>query len=331
MLAVVAMSLHVADAAPKKKGKRVARPHHKRVTLERIVPAVRKGQPNVQALASLVVEDTGRVVYARNPDKERSIASISKLAAMLAIADRNIELEGLATINKSDAELAKGGAKSRLLEGMTLSNRDLLHAALMGSDNRAVPALGRSVKLNPTQLTAAMNAKARALGLKSTRFHEPTGLSTANVSTPRETITMLKEVIAHPVLGPITRRDVYDAHPVGKPPIRYVNTDRPAARNNVQVLGGKTGYNDDARYCLVIATKVDGRNYYMAFLGNEGKMTRFGDVARVADWIVSHPVKPGGDPSTAVAAAPSGTVPSPLPVGVAAPEPEAPSLSAATP
>jgi serine-type D-Ala-D-Ala endopeptidase (penicillin-binding protein 7) len=329
LLAVVAASVHVAEAAPKKRGKRAARAHHKHVMLERIVPAVRKGQPNVQALASLVVDETGRVVFAHNPDKERPIASISKLAAMLAIADRSIELEGLATINKSDAELAKGGAKSRLLEGMTLSNRDLLHAALMGSDNRAVPALGRSVKLNPTQLTAAMNAKARALGLKSTRFHEPTGLSTANVSTPRETIVMLKEVIAHPVLGPITRRDIYDAHPVGKPPIRYVNTDRPAARSNVQVLGGKTGYNDDARYCLVIATKVDGRSYYMAFLGNEGKMTRFGDVARVADWIVSHPVlpippgKPGAEPSSAVAAAPSSTVPSPLPVGVAAPEPQA--------
>ena len=57
------------------------------------------------------------------------------------------------------------------------------------------------------------------------------------------------------------------------------------------MLGGKTGYNDDARYCLVVATKIDGRVYYMAFLGDDGKMTRFGDVARVADWIISHPQK----------------------------------------
>jgi D-alanyl-D-alanine endopeptidase (penicillin-binding protein 7) len=345
LLAVVAAAepTVVAEAAQKKSGKRMVRAQHKRVVSERVVPAVRNGQPNVQAFASLVIDDSGRVVYQRNPDKERPIASISKLAAMLVIADKHIELEGLATISKNDAEIAKGGAKSRLLEGMTLSNRDLLHAAMMGSDNRAVPALGRSVKMNPTQLTAAMNAKARALGLKSTRFHEPTGLSTANVSTARETIAMLKEVIAHPVLGPITRRDVYDAHPVGKPPIRYVNTDRPAARRNVELLGGKTGYNDDARYCLVIATKVDGRTYYMSFLGNEGKMTRFGDVARVADWIVSHPQAPGGpgkgggggggEASTAVAAGPASppTVPSPLPVGVAAPEPEPAKTASATP
>ena len=136
-----------------------------------------------------------------------------------------------------------------------------------------------------------MNAKARQLGLKNTRFHEPTGLSMSNVSTPREIIVMLKQVIAHPVLGPITRRGEYDAHPVGKPPIKYINTDHAAARSNVQLLGGKTGYNDFARYCLVVATKIDGRTYYMAFLGDEGKLTRFGDVARVADWIVSHKPK----------------------------------------
>jgi len=175
----------------------------------------------------------------------------------------------------------------------------------MGSDNRAVPALGRAVKLTPTQLAAAMSAKARALGLKNTRFHDPTGLSSENVSTPRETIAMLKAVMNHPVLGPITHRLEYDAHPVGKPPITYNNTYKPAVRSNIQVLGGKTGYNDDARYCLVIATKIDGHNYFMAFLSNEGKLTRFGDVARVADWVLVR--KPGKSPAAPATAAPAGT------------------------
>src|SRR5260221_2582226 len=131
---------------------------------------------------------------------------------------------------------------------MTLSNRDLLHAALMGSDNRAIPALGRAVKLTPTQLAAAMTAKARALGLKNTRFHDPTGLSTENVSTPRETIAMLKAVMGHPVLGPITHRLEYDPHPRGKPPITYNNTYTPAVRSHIHVIGGQTGCNDEARY-----------------------------------------------------------------------------------
>jgi D-alanyl-D-alanine carboxypeptidase len=75
---------------------------------------------------------------------------------------------------------------------------------------------------------------------------------------------------------------------VGKPPIRYNNTDHAASRGNIQVLAGKTGYNDVARYCLVVATRIDGHLYFMSFLSNEGKLTRFGDVARVADWILSH-------------------------------------------
>ena len=336
-----------------------ARRHKHAVARERPVAATRGGLPNVQAQGAVVVDETGRTVFAKNADKERPIASISKLAATLVVAEKGVELEGLSTINKGDIEIAKGGARSRLLDGMTLSNRDLLHSALMGSDNRAIPALGRSVKLTPAQLTAAMNAKARALGLKNTRFHEPTGLSTGNVSTPREIISMLKAVMANAVLAPITRRAEYDAHPVGKPPIHYNNTNHPAARGNVQVLGGKTGYNDEARYCLVVATKIDGRTYYMSFLGDDGKMTRFGDVARVADWIVGHPQKLLASAPTAkaakaaldspaappvpviprsaqqarqepIAAAPS-TPPAPLPVDVAAPPPEPASAEAAPP
>lgn len=315
-----------ADAAAKKRAKRQAsKGRQKAVLLERRVPALKAGMPNVQALGALVVDETGQTIFARNADKERPIASISKLMAMLAVMDRGLELEGLTTIMRSDVEIARGGARSRLLEGMTVSNRDLLHAALMASDNRAVPALGRAVKLTAPQLTAAMNAKAKELGLKHTQFREPTGLSPGNVSTPRETIVMLKAVAAHPVLGPISRRAEYDAHPVGKPPIRYYNTDRPAERRNVQLVGGKTGYNDEARYCLVVGTKIDDRTYYMAFLGNEGKMTRFGDVARVADWVVTHKAK------TAIATGGPAPAQPPLPIGVAAPPPEPATTASATP
>ncbi|HVU49513.1 MAG TPA: serine hydrolase, partial [Polyangia bacterium] len=270
------------------------------VFLERHVVATKGGLPNVQALGALVIDESGKEIFARSPDKERPIASISKLAATLTIADKGLELDGLATIERTDIDVAKGGARSRLLDGMTLSNRDLLHAALMGSDNRAIPALGRSVKLSPAQLTTAMNARVRALGLKSTRFFEPTGLSPNNVSTPRETIKMLRAVMEHPMLGPITQRVEYDAHPVGKGPIHYVNTDHAASRGTIQVLAGKTGYNDVARYCLVVATRIDGRLYFMSFLSNEGKLTRFGDVARVADWIVAH--RPRGTAAAPVVA-----------------------------
>jgi D-alanyl-D-alanine endopeptidase (penicillin-binding protein 7) len=287
----------LAIAAPKataRKGTKQRHPARKRhVFLEKRVVAVKNNLPNVQALGSLVVDlDSGQELFNRKADQPRAIASISKLAAALAIMDRGLELDGLTTMKKIDVEVAKGGAPSRLPEGMTLSNRDLLHAALLGSDNRAVAALGRTVGYNATQFAEAMNKKVAALGLKHTHFREPTGLSPENVSTPRETIQMLRAAMAHPTLGPVLRRVEYDAHPVSRGPIHYVNTHRPAHRGNIDILGGKTGFNDQARYCLVLAARVDGHSYGMAFLGTEGKMTRFGDSARVADWLVVHKPKP---------------------------------------
>ena len=264
----------------------------KKVFLEKHVAAVKGSLPNVQSLGALVVDmDSGQEIFARKPDQPRAIASISKLAATLAVMDHNLDLDGLTTIKKIDAEVARGGAPSRLLEGMTLSNRDLLHAALLGSDNRAVSALGRAVSLSATQLTNAMNRKVASLELRATRFREPTGLSSENLSTPREILQLLRAAMSHPILGPIVRKPEYEAHPVARPPIKYVSTHRPAARPNLQILGGKTGYNDAARYCLVIAIRIEGHNYGMALLGTDGKLTRFGDVARVVDWIVAHKTK----------------------------------------
>jgi D-alanyl-D-alanine endopeptidase (penicillin-binding protein 7) len=289
----------------KKNGKRSAksRPpkhHHS----EKHVVAMKGNQPNVQSMGALVIDlDTGHELFARRADIPRAIASISKLAALLTVMDHNLDLDGLTTIKKLDVDVARGGAKSRLLEGMTLSNRDLLHAALLGSDNRAVSALGRAVGLGTAQFTAAMNRKVASLGLRFTHFREPTGLSADNQSTPREIIELLKAAMAHPVLGPIVKRPEYDAHPVSRPAIHYNSTHKPAARGNVQVLGGKTGYNDTARYCLVLAARIDGHNYGMALLGTEGDLTRFGDVARVADWIIIH--KPKRGPSTAPQGPPS--------------------------
>jgi serine-type D-Ala-D-Ala endopeptidase (penicillin-binding protein 7) len=252
------------------------------------IPWLKGSLPNVQAQGAFVLDLAGgQELYARRPDEPRPIASISKLAAALTVVDRGLDLEANSTISRGDAEVARGGARSRLLEGMTVSNRDLLHAALLGSDNRAVPALGRAVGLDAGQLAVAMTQKARELGLRNTRFIEPTGLSPENVSTPREIVELMRAVMDHPVLGEMTRKVEYDAHPVGRAPIRYFATYRAASRHNTLVLGAKTGFNNAARYCLVLGARVAGRTVAMAFLGTDGEMTRFGDVARVADWVVA--------------------------------------------
>ncbi len=287
-----------ARKATRKKSKRRPAPAAKPV------PSMRGNLPNIQSASALVIDlDSGVDLYGKRPDAERPIASISKLAAVLVAMDRGLDLDDLTVITQVDADVAKGGAKSRLLTGMTVSNLDLLHAGLLGSDNRAVSAMGRAVGLSAAEYAKAMTQKARSLGLKSTRFREPTGLSRENVSTPRETILLLQHALENPVLAAVVGRQDYSAHPVSRPSIPYVSTCRPALRRNAQLLGGKTGYNDFARYCLVISARIDGRRIGMSFLGSEGKLTRFGDYARAADWLVAtkpHP-KPPKDSEMAAA------------------------------
>jgi len=255
-----------------------------------VAALTRDGRPNILAKSAIVVDlKTGEELYARNPDEVRSIASLSKLIAIMAVLDANIPLENTTTISEDDARLARGGAKSRLLMGMEFTNRDLLHAALLASDNRSIPALGRGAGMTPEQLTQAMNDKARALGLVHTRFQEPTGLNPGNVSTAREQIQALKAALEYPLIAAISRKSEHDITVVGGRSkglkLRMFNTDRVARAGSAEVLAGKTGYNDIARYCLVIAAKVNGREVAMAFLGDEGKLTRFGDFSRMAGWM----------------------------------------------
>src|SRR4051812_518560 len=154
---------------------------HTRGRSRAIATFTKGGLPNVQAQAAVVVDLEGNEeLFTKNADEVRPIASISKLMAVLVVLDKNLDMDAATTMTESDKIIATGGARSRLPIGLSFTNRDLLHAALMASDNRAVPALGRAVGLEPQQLVAAMNAKAKELGLKNTTFEDPVGLNSNN-------------------------------------------------------------------------------------------------------------------------------------------------------
>lgn len=267
----------------------------RRAVYERPVPTyTHSGMPNIQAQAAVVLDmkEGGPPLFQKNPDAVRPIASISKLMAMMVVLDRRLDLEAMTTISEDDRRLALRGARSRLPVGMTFKNRDLLHAALMASDNRAVPALGRAVGLNPEQMTSAMNARARELGLKITNFGDPTGLDHRNVSTPNEVALMLKTALRYPLISEICQTAHYVARPTNQPrlQIEYTNTDVLVRGARHRVLGGKTGYNDLAGYCLAVAARLvdksgKSRDVAMVFLGAQGKMTRFADFSRAAQWL----------------------------------------------
>jgi D-alanyl-D-alanine endopeptidase (penicillin-binding protein 7) len=248
------------------------------------------GSPNIQAGSAVIVDlNNNDELFAKNADEVRPIASISKLMATLVVLDRRINLDASTQMIDEDRQIASGGARSRLPVGLSFTNRDLLHAALMASDNRSIPALGRAVGLTPSELVAAMNDKAVELGLRNTHFQDPVGLSAGNVSTARELVGLIKAAMKNALITEITQKAHYVAHPVGKPgwTIEYTNTDVIARHGRFEVITGKTGYTDVALYCLAIAVRMVGeRPVAMIFLGAVGKMTRFGDFSRAAQWLV---------------------------------------------
>jgi D-alanyl-D-alanine endopeptidase (penicillin-binding protein 7) len=264
----------------------LARPRHTQAR-KGVAVYTRGGLPNIQAQSAAVVDlASGEELVMKNADEVRPIASISKLMAALVVLDRKLDFDAITQVTDSDRQIATGGARSRLNVGQSFTNRDLLHAALMASDNRAVPALGRAVGLDPTQMVAAMNGKAQELGLKSTHFEDPVGLNSNNKSTARDLVLLLRAAMKNPIITEITQKAKYVAHPVGKPgwTIEYTNTDVIARSSRYEVITGKTGYTDLALYCLAIAVRME-RPVAMVFLGAVGKMTRFGDFGRVAQWL----------------------------------------------
>ena len=303
-------------AAKKKAGKKVKK---KRRAATVIADLTKDGKPNVQSRHGIVVDlDTDEVLWARQPDVVRPIASVSKLMACTVAVEKGLDLAATQTMTETDERVARGGARSRLLRGYTVTNEDLLYAALLGSDNRAVSALGRSVGLDAKQFAAAMTERARELGLKHTRFGDPTGLDERNVSTPREVLTMLKTALANETLGPILKTAEHTSkYTVGKGKsarageVAYRSTNRLIKGSPYKIQGGKTGFTNEAKYCFTVAGELDhGRRVAMTFLNGAGELTRFGDFRRVALYLKNNPPALIARPTEeAEVTAPAGAVP----------------------
>ncbi len=242
--------------------------------------------PEVRSEAAAILDvGTGAEVYGKDADEVRPIASTTKIFVAMAVRRKGIALDGWTEITRDDFDAARGGARTRLDIGQTFQNVDLLRAMLMASDNRAPTALGRAVGLDRDGLIAEMNAVAKDLGLKKTKFTDTSGLR-GNVSTAREMALALAAALDDDVLAEIMATD--RARIVSKSKyakLDYVSTNQPLLGGKYTVTGGKTGYTRAAGYCFIVSAKVDGRHYAMAFLGGDGKYTRFADFERVAGWL----------------------------------------------
>ncbi len=245
--------------------------------------ATKKGPYLNLKSAILVNYENGQVLYNKNADEVRPIASITKLVAAMVILDKGIDLKQTEKIIKSDA---RRSSKSRLKVGYELTLEDLLVAALMNSDNRAMRALARATSGSIKAFAQEMNKKAITLGLKRTMFIEPTGLDKRNVSTAHEVAKIIHYVFNYPKLVEITsarKRRIPIQNHKGKY-LQMANTNL-IVLSRYDVLTGKTGYIRAAGYCLgTLVQDKSGERLTAVVLGVAGDKLRFREIRKLIDW-----------------------------------------------
>lgn len=227
---------------------------------------------------------SAKVLYDKNSEDTRPIASITKLMTALIVAEAGQNLQTKITISDDDIDRLRH-SRSRLAVGTTLSRDDMLLLALMSSENRAAHALARYYPGGLPAFVRAMNDKARELGMRHTRFVDPTGLSADNVSTPRDLIKLLQTVNDNPLIQRYTVNERHQIKLKNGRALIYNNTNRLVKNDDWAVQLSKTGFINEAGRCLVMVTRIDGHEVAMVFLNSQGRYSRIGDAVRVRNYL----------------------------------------------
>jgi D-alanyl-D-alanine endopeptidase (penicillin-binding protein 7) len=231
----------------------------------------------------IIDQSDSSVLYSRHPDVPMPIASITKLMTALVVLDAKQPLDELIQITDADRDMPKGSF-SRLTVGTTLSRGDLMHLALMSSENRAAHALGNNYPGGMPAMVAAMNAKAVELGMVNSHFVDPTGLSSQNVASPEDLSKLVIAASHNPSIREYSTDRRY-AVKVRRHMVEFHNTDNLVANPTWNIIVQKTGYISEAGKCLVMAAVIEGRSVVIVLLDSMGKYTRVADAKRIKTWM----------------------------------------------
>ncbi len=263
---------------------------------------------SLHSSVALVMDSrNGEVLLRKNPGAVLPIASITKLMTAMVVIDAGLPLREKLQISREDIDKVRH-TSSRLHPGAILSRAEMLQLALMSSENRAANALGRHYPGGMPAFVAAMNAKARALGMSESRFVEPTGLSSANVSNARDLARLVRAASDYALIREYSTARSLTVQ-VGQQPLGYYNTNRLVAGGGWSIGLQKTGYISEAGNCLVMQAMIGGRQTIFVLLDAAGKLARFGDAQRIRGWIEkTHANRPVAVRAAADALAPVQTV-----------------------
>ena len=240
--------------------------------------------PEVRSASVLVVDgNTGELIFERQPKLVTPIASITKLMTALVVLDGLQSLDEVITIKAEDRWKGKG-AFSHLPNGAKLTRGDLLRLALMASENLAARTLARNYPGGMSAFVRTMNLKAKALGMTQTRFDDPSGLSSLNVSSARDLVKLVNAATRNSVIREYSTLPSHEVR-LGKRPFVYRNTNLLIGKSDWKILVQKTGFTNDAGQCLVMQAMIDDRAVDMVFLNSFGSLTRTADARRIRKWI----------------------------------------------
>lgn len=235
------------------------------------------------SVALVLDQDTHEVLLSKNDHAVLPIASLTKLMTGLIISQAQLPMDEMITITQDDVDTEKHSS-SRLRVGTTLMRGELLHLALMSSENRAAHALGRTYPGGMQTFVGLMNMKAKMLGMADTRYVEPTGLSSSNQSSAFDLATLVNVAHSDPLMRDLTTSPSYQVE-VGERTVQFNNTNRLVHNPEWNIGLQKTGYISEAGRCLVMQTQVAGRKLIMVFLDSAGKFGRLADAERVRHWV----------------------------------------------
>jgi D-alanyl-D-alanine endopeptidase (penicillin-binding protein 7) len=235
--------------------------------------------------SAVMVQDaaTGEIVIDKNAEAVVPIASITKLMTAMVILDRGLDLEQRVVLSREDVDGIKG-TRSRLRPGVSLTRDELLLLALMASENRAAAALGRTYPGGMSAFVAAMNLKAEELGMSDSHFIEPTGLSPANVASPRDLVKLVRAAHGYPLIREYSTRDRASVRAFNRP-LHFRNTNGLVRSSHWDIELSKTGYISEAGRCLVMHVRLASKDLIVVLLDSWGKQSRIGDANRIRKWL----------------------------------------------
>lgn len=234
-------------------------------------------------VAYVVDQASSQVLFDKNSDVSLPIASITKLMTSLVVVEANQDMNEMIEVTNEDIDKEKGTG-SRLRIGAKLSRADMLHIALMSSENRAASALGRNYPGGLPAFVAAMNAKAAQLGMAETHYVDSSGLSPHNVASARDLVKLVNAAYQQPLIRQYSTDAKYVVEPGGRP-LQYSTSNHLVANPGWEIGLQKTGYIAEAGRCLVMQAIIEGRAIVMVFLDSKGKYSRQADAGRIRKWL----------------------------------------------